>query len=66
MWEGGQAFSKQIVCDLFAHLSSIQLCPCRDVEVVNQGMEDTVRFFLQFIKQDMSYHKVRWSGQSVV
>ena len=53
----GEPLSVAVVKRLFARLSSINLCPCRDQDVAVKGSRSVVEGALQFVSADLSHHK---------
>lgn len=53
----GQPMSQALVTDLFARLAAINLCPCRDLEVANQGWGAVLSNAARYVAKDLPYHR---------
>ena len=64
-WYGGQEIvpgkplSKSVVQDLFMRMSSINLCPAREVDETVRGMDGMLEMVGQYVEKELDYHKVR-------
>ena len=55
----GMPLSKDVVQDLFMRLSSINLCPAREVDETVKGMDGMLETVGKYVQKDLDYHKVR-------
>eukprot|EP00873_Tetraselmis_striata_P009656 jgi/Tetstr1/429920/TSEL_019783.t1 len=53
----GQPMSQALVTDLFARLAAINLCPCRDLEVANQGWGAVLSNAARYVAKDLPLHR---------
>ena len=55
----GMPLSKDVVQDLFMRLSSINLCPARELDETVKGMDGMLETVGKYVQKDLDYHKVR-------
>ena len=53
----GKPFSQEVLRSLFAVISSINFCACRELDVANLGATAVAQNVLKFIEKDLDYAK---------
>jgi hypothetical protein len=55
----GQPLSQKVVQDLFMRLSSINLCPARELDETVKGLDGMLETVGKYVQKDLDYHKVK-------
>ena len=53
----GVPMSINVMRSLFSHLASINLCPCRELEVDNDGYRSVLSRATEYVQKDLAYFK---------
>eukprot|EP00873_Tetraselmis_striata_P019967 jgi/Tetstr1/440231/TSEL_028582.t1 len=53
----GKPLSLKVVGSLMTHLAGINLCPCRDLELINWGPDTLSSNAAEYVMKDLAYHQ---------